>query len=489
MTDEASQPATGEPDPGEIVPEFWPPADPIEPVNAWRIHWLLAPLATIPAALLPRRMGPHLANSSWAAAYVAHIFSGFVAVGIAFAVAIRYAGGGEPSLAGVLLCNPLVELRRALAGSILLLYGMWNGWAEILGTLLAVAMIEAGIWVGALLLIPLYAVGEGARRTYLRCVKLLLWSSACQIPISWLFMHFGFWAEVHVSGPVGFLSTWGACELWWLWVLVRLGGRYGGPQEGPRWQNRQPRCETCGYSLVSLPVHGRCPECGTGVAKSLPQRRRPTEFATAHGPLGRCVGFWKTTWQVVFCARRFARNVTIWGHHRSARAHATRMCILIGAICAVTGFVAHWIAVGGFSPARWLDGRPLTWNWGDLFSMLSTAMLSGILGGLIAAVLTLTTGLVLSHFGFRDVADRVVVLCYGTAWLLVPALLATAGSWAAWAVIETWGPFQSFRVAEDTWIDWEAVLWLACQLPAAATLLVSFLRIRVMLRYTRYANA
>jgi hypothetical protein len=491
MNDTSPQPFAGDQPDSELVPEFWPPADPIEPVKVWRIHWLLAPLATVPAALLPRRMGPHLANSSWAAAYVAHVFCGFVAVGTAFAVATECQSGNEPSLADVFLFNPLVELRRALAGSILFLYGMWRGWLEILGTLLAIAAIEAGIWIGALLLVPLYAAGEGPRHTYFRCVKLLLWSSACQVPIAWFFMHLAFWGEDYVSSPIWGFATWALFELWWLWMLVRLGGRYGGPKAGPRWEQRRPRCETCGYSLVSLPLGGRCPECGVAVAQSLPERRRPAAFASARGLRGRWAGFWQTTREAMF-ARRLARGVTVWGHHRAAHVYALLICLLVGLIGAANAVVAYGIEEGanpfGLLMARLLGYRPASLFIHDC-EFIAVAVLCGIGGAAIPAVWMLKTGVFLSRFGFRDVADRLVILCYSTAWLLVPVLLATAGGWTAYGVIETWGPFGSFRVSKDTWIDWDLVVWFVCLAPALVTLIISFRRVQVMLRHTRYANA
>lgn len=370
---------------------------------------------------------------------------------------------------------------------------MWNGWLEILGTLLALAVIEAAIWIGALLLIPLYAAGEGPRRTYLRCVKLLLWSSACQIPIAWLFMHLAFWGEDYVSSPTWGFATWALFELWWLWVLVRLGGRYGGPKEGPRWQERQPRCEACGYSLVSLSRDGRCPECGVAVAESLPERRLPPAFATARGLRGRCVGFMQTAWQALF-AQRFAEHVTVWGHHRAARSYAFLMCLLVGLVSAATGVAVYGVvARGGLWPAAW----PTEWASRPdivrflfrMFEFLAVSILCGIGGGLIPAVWMLKTSLFLSRFGFRDAADRVVILCYSTAWLLVPVLLAAIGGWTAHGVVETWGPFGSFQVSEDTLIDWDLVVWFACLAPALVTLILSFRRVHVMLRHTRYANA
>jgi len=448
------------------LPEFWPPADPIEPVKAWRIHWLLAFPATLIAMLVPRRLGPHLAASSWVCAYVAHVLAALLTLGIPIAIGMEDMSAGMEDLRLEVLVNPLVEVRKALAAVVLFLYAVLTGWEEVGLAALVTAAIEGAIWAAAVVLIPLLAAGEGARRTYLRCVKLLLWSSACQLPIVWLFMRLLVRLELYryETWPYVLLLL---LQLWWLSVLVRLGGRYAGPKQGPRWQERQPRCEACGYSLVSLSAEGRCPECGEPVVSSLPEHREPPAFATARGLRQRFVGFFVTTWRTLF-ARRFATQIAVWSHHRAARNYAALVCVLIG------------LVVMGTSLGAAHEPYP---------EHLAVGLLAGIGAGLGTLTWLLLVGLFVSRFGFRDMADRVVMLCYATAWLLVPLLLGTGGAWAAYGIVERWGPFGGLYIREIGTIDYDVAVWLACLLPCAVTFLMSFLRVRVLLRYTRFANA
>lgn len=492
MTDTPAQSPPARDESQQLVPRSWPPADPIEPVTPRRIHWLLALPATIPAMLFPRRLGPHLANSSWVAAYLVHFSMALIAFGVIYVCAFEQGNFFTDDAQVDIFANPLIELRRALAAVVLLFFGALDGWPEVAAALLITAMIEAAIWVAALLLIPLYAAGEGRRRTYLRSVKLLLWSSACQVPIVWLFTRLGLKLQLfnHDAWPFALLA---ALELWWLAVLIRLGGRYGGPKEGPRWQDRQPRCEACGYSLISLPLEGRCPECGALVADSLPERRQPPAFAAARGLPGRCVGFAHTTWQALFL-RHFAKQVTIWGHHRAARNYVLLICVLFGLISAVTYLGIYRVNEGAFWVIPWPDENASV---SDIVSFilwecefLAKAFLVGIGIGLSVLAWLLLLGLFLSRFGFRDVADRVVILCYSTAWLFVPLFLGIVGICAAYGIIELWGPFGEFHIPEVGWIDYEAAIWLGCLLPSIVTdTIASFRRTRTMLRHTRFANA
>ena len=224
----------------------------------------------------------------------------------------------------------------------------------------------------------------------------------------------------------------------------------------------------------------------------LRERRHPPAFATASGLRGRCVGFLKTAWHSAF-ARRFARATTIWGHHRAARAYVLLMCLLVGLIAATTGTVACWIAHPSLWPsfpstAGMLQSGMLSVLSAE-WAVIGVALLCGIGGGLIPAIWMLIVGLFLSRFGLRDMADRVVILCYATTWLLVPILLGIGGGWTAYGIIEGWELFDSFRGMHDVWGEVEAAIWLACLLPAIVTLVTSFRRVHVMLRHTRYANA
>lgn len=72
MPDDLAPPISGS---SELVAESYPPLPAVEPVKTHRIHWLLALPAALAALICPRRMGAHLAASSWTAAYVAHFLS------------------------------------------------------------------------------------------------------------------------------------------------------------------------------------------------------------------------------------------------------------------------------------------------------------------------------------------------------------------------------------------------------------------------------
>jgi|GEM_PF-2764444 len=466
----------------ERVPEFWPPADPIEPVQTRRIPWPLAPLAAIPAVLAPRRFGPYLANSSWLAAYLVHLLFALLTIGALYAILMENFVPGRMAPERI-LHGPIAETRRALAGAVLFFFSIWNAWFDVALTLLVAAIIETAIWAGAVLLVPLYAAGEGAKRTYTRCVKLLLWSTACQALLCWAFMHVMIWFERKFSQRVldeASIACLALLELWWISVLFRLGGRYGGPKNGPRWRPRRPRCENCGYSLVSLPLDGRCPECNTLVRNSLPERRKAPAFAKARGLRARRVGFARTLWAALF-ARRFAENVAVWSSLRAARNFAALTCTLVGVITTVSAFYMCDCIDDDAYRAGALWGVPIAYA--------AVAISCGVIGGMLAAVWILVVGLFLSRFGFRDVADRAVIIFYSSAWLFVLVLLADAGVWTAYWHVHTWGPFGSLQIGRDMWIDLELVVWLTCLLPSFVVLVMSFNRVRVMLRCARYANA
>jgi hypothetical protein len=474
--DSATPPHVAADDPAaELIPESWPPVDPLEPVTARRIPWLLAVPAALPALLLPRKTGPHLAASSWVGAYLAHVFWLLAGIGTLFALGVEDPQPQELSVATLFLVNPLTEVRHACAAVVLLFYSALNTWTDVAAVLLIAGVIEAAFWLLGLLLVPFVAAGEGPRRTYFRSVKLLLWASAFQALLAWFAPRLAIALDIFYEDMWSFALVM-LLELWWLAIVFRLGGRYAGPKQGPRWERRQPRCEACGYSLVLLPVDGRCPECGEPVKDSLPANRRPPAFAARRGLLGRTVGFAQTTWAALF-ARRFAQHVAVWSHHRAARNYALLICTCIGLLGMITFFVS--LVIVGEQPFRHFWHRDI----------LPTAVLVGLGSGAGALAWTWLLGLRVSRFGFRDVADRVVVLCYSTAWLLVPVLLGIAGGWAAYSIVERWGPFGKFYIREIGTIDYDVAVWLFCLLPCAVTFLMSFLRVRVLLRYTRFANA
>src|SRR5262249_44592921 len=114
----------------ELVPQSLPPAAPFEPVAPRRIHWLLAFPATIPAMLAPRRLGPHLTESSWLSAYVVHLLSVIVFVGG------MYAQRNNTLSVQAMWREASVwnEIRRPFAGFVSLLFTearRWDDWVAL----------------------------------------------------------------------------------------------------------------------------------------------------------------------------------------------------------------------------------------------------------------------------------------------------------------------------------------------------------------------
>ncbi|MGD2109060.1 MAG: hypothetical protein PVI86_06675 [Phycisphaerae bacterium] len=94
---------------------------------------------------------------------------------------------------------------------------------------------------------------------------------------------------------------------WLLWGLLRS---VGAPRDLVPFA-RPPLCETCGYNLTTIPMEGRCPECGDGVVASLGVDARcgaPWERREALGP----VEAWsRTCGAVLRSPSRFGRQLQV----------------------------------------------------------------------------------------------------------------------------------------------------------------------------------
>ncbi|MGD8454038.1 MAG: hypothetical protein PVJ57_19670 [Phycisphaerae bacterium] len=476
----------------ELVAGSYPalPATPV--VRAWRISWPLALPAAVLAIIAPRRLGPHVAASSWVAAYLVHFMAIIVAVGSQFAYLWESAQIVSPAggYAAVLTFSEF--LRRPLAGFVLYCHTMLDSWEDVLRFLLVVLVIEAVVWLSAVVFVPMFAAGESRARLYLRSVKLVLWSTACFVPLATGVAYLVRNTELlDIPYPDMSLITYTlvlAGFAWWLSVLLRLGDRYGGPAAGPGWLPRALRCEGCAYELTMLPVTGRCPECGRPVAESLPERRALPTFARERGLLGVSVGYSQTLWAALF-GTRFARTTCVCQGQRAARRFAVITAVLVGLLTAAA--IAPWVLTSResyddalamfyeFSPADAEMWRMHIWL---------VLLRMGLIGGLGFLGLLLAVGLLVTGFGFREATRRSVVLCYSAAWLLVPVVL---GIGAAYAVKWIYGlPGMTREVSLPLLGSVERGLLLAAipVVPPAAALLLWFLHLRRMLVETRYAN-
>ncbi len=92
---------------------------------------------------------------------------------------------------------------------------------------------------------------------------------------------------------------------WLFWALLRAVG-------APRSTVpivRPPRCDECGYNLTTIPLEGRCPECGDPVATSLgPDARPGTDWQRRRG-VGRVVGWLECFIGAVFRSKQLGRRI------------------------------------------------------------------------------------------------------------------------------------------------------------------------------------
>ncbi len=469
-----------------LVPEAWPRAMPDDRTPARAIPALLAPFAIPLVWIIPSRIGPHLAASSWSAAYLAHVLGLVLFIGNAAAYAMeRSLQSSEAGFADATLAE---HLRRPFAGTALFLFSAtsWPGAGII--ALASIIAAHAALWLVAIGLTPWYAAGETRRRLYMRCVKLLLWGTSCAAAISlslpWVVPFIEKYDQWLGGGllPLALIAAWG---MWAVGVVLRLGSRYAGPPAGPAWQPLAARCERCGYSLTGLPIDGRCPECGEPVAESLPDHRRPSPFAAATSVMGRFRAFFRTA-AAVRNSRQFAKTTRVHVDRQEARRFARWCCLLAG-----LGSALFTSPIRLIVQSYLLDSSELALE--ATYAGLHTALSTGLDLLAMAALTSLSCVVLLSLPGpfilWRNPAARSVMLCYSALWLIPVACLAGAGATA----FELWlnDPWYGALFELPLWgvVTLDEVTMFAVMLPALAALGVWIWKLQTMLAAVRYANA
>ena len=183
-------------------------------------------------------------------------------------------------------------------------------------------------------------------------------------------------------------------------------------------------CESCGYTLAGLPDDGRCPECGSPVATSRPETRRPSRWEQRRT----VANFWRDSAAILLTPTRFFRSLATRDGFRSADGFLARHLILASILFTLAAAV-HANLVFYYGSTRiasrgvGLVITPLM----VLSAMVGLAVATLCVMTIITHVAAKLTTLEGTYRGYRLPYPSVLrVLCFHSACYLPVALLGLA---------------------------------------------------------------
>lgn len=457
----SERPAPAEP----VLPERWPDGAEAAPAVAKPIAWWSLPWMVPLSILRPAYVGARVARTSASVVALVHILSLATAV---CAVVVLLALSRKHVVSDVVMDRlPLGEQVRAalvLALEDSIRVGNVLG---LLGPILAAPLLlHVAGWLLAWLLTPILGTGSTAGAKIGSAIRRFFWSTHLFACLSTAWLVGALYSDVTLrellqpSSPVGQGAVVAlAATAWWLWLL-RLGAREVADTNGPAPESR-PLCEHCGYGITGLPESGRCPECATPVAASLPHHR---DLPSPPPARVRGVAFVALLRAALYQPRTFFRRLRV--HHQQRR--AIRFSLLLAVVAAgllTLSRVALMANAGELFGRDWVPGRELVlWAAGTFLSVQ----------GLFVALAWLG-----SQLGWRDTHRAVTVAAYACVWALPAVVIVATRPW----LLDVAGT----AVGLD-----EGTRWLVGQMMlivAGASALIVVWQFRRGLKLTRFANA
>lgn len=261
---------------------------------------------------------------------------------------------------------------------------------------------------------------------------------------------------------------------WFFWAWLR---GVGSPREVAA-HRLDPMCEACGYNLTTLPLEGRCPECGEPVMNSLGPAVRPgTPWDMAgrlHTPA--VPAWWRCFSLAMREPGRFARSMRAappTPRHRSFMAWTLSLVFVIA-------FASIPLAIILVGP-----GGELYDHFAEFLLSSSMFALTCVVGAvLVSCLAALLVGGLMGHRQGRNLLPVAMQMaCYLSGFLVCWEIIAAAVSILTIALGES-GFFEAADAATGIWQGFLVMFtWLAPNLVCAGVYLLLLTRGAAAARY------
>lgn len=395
----------------------------------WPLAFLLTPLFWV----MPKTVGPHLANVRWPGVFLGQAFWIVYGTGclrlaeahhrfryIIFGWIPYLTGYQPPARSGESL--PEVSFSDVVLSPLAVMVQYFarraNHWDNLLLPLGYYAIFVVSLILVSIVFWPWVTTGERLRSLFGRSAKLVLWSSTVVVPIG-LYVQF---RQTH--DPIYYIGYLDDFYLPYAILMALLtlrgAGRYAGntqPQQPP--PNRYWHCDQCGYSLHGLDRDTNCPECGQPIRESLPGYRRSSLYARATNRLKAFAAFFATARQAIF-SKTFFKKLAVGGQLPKARRFAFYCAAIAPLIFIIIMKILSllWIRLFHLPPERF--DTPIM-DWIVILVYITIAIFILMINGLTILFCAFWTRT------FRRLDKTTTAACYGlTGMPLFPAALGSA---------------------------------------------------------------